>query len=222
MLLQANRTVQPVVSLESRTVSVQSARVILLAGPSGSGKSYVAHQTGLPVLCLDDFYKEGSDPTLPRVNEMVDWESPFSWDLDAAMTAVTQLAQTGHTQVPVYDISRSARIGDRPFRLEGAPLFIAEGIFAAELVAACARAGVLADALALHRPRTVTFARRLVRDLAEHRKPPMVLVRRGLRLWREDPLVLGRQCELGCRPTTAAALQRRARLLVTAASRKPV
>ncbi len=153
---------------------------------------------------------------------MVDWESPFSWDLDADMTAVTQLAETGHTQVPVYDIGLSARIGARPFELGGAPLFIAEGIFAAEMVGACMRAGVLADALALHRPRTVTFARRLVRDLAENRKPPMVLVRRGLRLWREDAQVLGRKCELGCRPTTAAALHRRARLLVTAASRKPV
>ncbi len=173
------------------------------------------------MLCLDDFYKEGTDLTLPRVNEMVDWESPLSWDADAAMTAVTELAETGHTQVPVYDISRSARTGERPFRLEGAPLFIAEGIFAAELAGMCTRAGVLADALALHRPRTVTFARRLVRDLAERRKPPLVLVRRGLRLWREDALVLGRQCELGCRPTTAAQLRRGARTLLTAASRRP-
>ncbi|MEV4413008.1 ATP-binding protein [Catellatospora sp. NPDC049609] len=221
MLLQANHSVQPAVSLESRKVSVPKARVILLAGPSGSGKSYVARQTGLPVLCLDDFYKEGTDLTLPRVNEMVDWESPLSWDFDAAMTAVTQLAETGQTQVPVYDISLSARIGAQTFSLDGAPLFFAEGIFAADLVEACTKADVLADALALRRPRTVTFARRLVRDLAEHRKPPMVLVRRGLRLWREDPLVLGRQSALGCRPTSAAALQRRARTLLTAASRKP-
>nr|WP_212840628.1 ATP-binding protein [Catellatospora sp. IY07-71] len=220
--MQANHTVQPAVSLESRKVSVQNARVVLLAGPSGSGKSYVAGQTGLPVLCLDDFYKEGTDLTLPRVNEMVDWESPLSWDFDAAMTAVTQLAETGRTSVPVYDISLSARIGERMFDLAGAPLFFAEGIFAAELVEACGKAGVLADALALRRPRTVTFARRLVRDLAEQRKPPMVLVRRGLRLWREDPLVLGRQSELGCRPTSAAALQRRTRTLLRAASRKPV
>lgn len=220
--MQANTTVQPAVSLESRKVSVRIARVVLLAGPSGSGKSYVARQTGLPVLCLDDFYKEGTDLTLPRVNEMVDWESPLSWDFDAAMKAVTQLAETGATQVPVYDISLSAQIGERTFQLDGAPLFFAEGIFAAELVEACARADVLADALALRRPRTVTFARRLVRDLAENRKPPMVLVRRGLRLWREDPLVLGRQSALGCRPTSAAALQRRARTLLRSASRKPV
>lgn len=152
---------------------------------------------------------------------MVDWESPMSWDSGSAMTAITQLAESGETSVPVYDISRSARIDERPFHLAEAPLFIAEGIFAAELVGPCTQVGVLADALALHRPRTVTFARRLVRDLAERRKPPMVLVRRGLRLWREDPLVLGRQRDLGCRPTTAAALQRRARTLLTAASRKP-
>ncbi|MBV1849150.1 ATP-binding protein [Catellatospora sp. NEAU-YM18] len=203
-------------------MSVQSARVILLAGPSGSGKSYIARQTGLPVLCLDDFYKDGTDPTLPRVNDAVDWESPLSWDAAAAMTAVTQLATTGRTMTPAYDISLSKRVGEHEFRLDGAPLFFAEGIFAADIVDACARAGLLADALALHRPRTVTFARRLVRDLAENRKPPMVLVRRGLRLWREDPVVLGRQRDLGCRPTSASALLRRTRYLLTAASRKPV
>lgn len=33
-------------------------RVVLLAGPSGSGKSHLAERSGLPVLRLDDFYKE--------------------------------------------------------------------------------------------------------------------------------------------------------------------
>ena len=41
------------------------ARVILLAGPSGSGKSSLAARAGLPVLALDDFYKDGDDPSLP-------------------------------------------------------------------------------------------------------------------------------------------------------------
>ncbi|MEV5267167.1 uridine kinase, partial [Streptomyces werraensis] len=38
-----------------------SARVVLLCGPSGSGKSLVSARSGLPVLRLDDFYKEGDD-----------------------------------------------------------------------------------------------------------------------------------------------------------------
>ncbi|MCW2867158.1 MAG: uridine kinase, partial [Marmoricola sp.] len=42
-------------------------RVIVLAGPSGAGKSRLAHRLGLPEVRLDDFYKPGDDPTLPRL-----------------------------------------------------------------------------------------------------------------------------------------------------------
>jgi uridine kinase len=76
-------------------VTEQSARVILIAGPSGSGKSYIARRTGLPILCLDDFYKNGDDPTLPRKSGMIDWESAESWDAKAAVAAIEQLAGTG-------------------------------------------------------------------------------------------------------------------------------
>ena len=38
------------------------ARVVLIGGASGSGKSRIAEQSGLPVLRLDDFYREGDDP----------------------------------------------------------------------------------------------------------------------------------------------------------------
>lgn len=193
---------------EPRTVSVQFARVVLLAGPSGSGKSYVARRTGLPVLCLDDFYKDGDDPTLPRAQNNVDWESPASWDAMSAIDTIATLAAQGRAKVPVYDISRSMKVAERTLAIDDRPLFIAEGIFAAEIVEECARRGILADAIALKRPRTVTFTRRLVRDLAEKRKAPRVLVRRGLLLWRNDPAILRRQTELGCRPMHARAIWR--------------
>ncbi|WP_239124455.1 hypothetical protein [Rhizocola hellebori] len=113
-------------------------------------------------------------------------------------------------------------MSERVFSLDDHPLFIAEGIFAAEVVQECARRGLLADAFALRRPRTVTFTRRLVRDLAEHRKPPKILFRRGLLLWRNDPEILRRQSELGCRPMTARAIWRRVRMLISKPiSRKP-
>ena len=63
---------------------------MLLCGPSGSGKSLVAARSGLPVLRLDDFYKEGDDPTLPLVtgSSDIDWDHPDSWDADAAVAAI--------------------------------------------------------------------------------------------------------------------------------------
>ena len=102
-----------------------SARVIVLAGPSGSGKSHLAERLGLPVLRLDDFYKDGDDPTLPRLDlaggePIVDWDDPGSWNADAAVAAVEELCRTGCTDAPVYDISTSAAHrspGARPGRL---------------------------------------------------------------------------------------------------------
>lgn len=46
---------------------MQRAQVVVLAGPSGAGKSRSAERLGLPILRLDDFYKDGDDPTLPRI-----------------------------------------------------------------------------------------------------------------------------------------------------------
>jgi uridine kinase len=194
--------------MELRTVSVESARVILLAGPSGSGKSYVARRTSLPVLCLDDFYKDGNDPTLPRAHGQIDWDAVLAWNSAVAVSAVVLLARCGMARVPIYDISCSTSSDDRLIRIDDSPLFIAEGIFAAEIVDQCAAAGVLADALAIRRPGAVNFVRRLARDLREHRKPPGVLIRRGLRLWRRDRAILRRQVRLGCKPMSARRILR--------------
>ena len=185
----------------------QNAKVILIAGPSGSGKSYIARRTGLPILCLDDFYKSGDDPTLPQISGTIDWESPESWDAKAAIAAIEQLAGTGRVEVPAYSFSANQPIGSHLVTTGGSPLFIGEGIFAAEIAAECLERGLLAGAFTVRRPRLVTFVRRLTRDLAEHRKPPMVLVRRGLRLLHEDPRVLARQAELGCRPASAREIR---------------
>ena len=52
------------------------ARLVLLAGPSGSGKTHLAEESGLPLLDLDDFYKNGDDPSVPRHPTLgiVDWD----------------------------------------------------------------------------------------------------------------------------------------------------
>lgn len=110
-------------------------------------------------------------------------------------------------------------MAERTFSLADHPLFIAEGIFAAEIVTLCTKEGLLADALAVRRPRGITFTRRLVRDLAERRKSPSVLFRRGLLLWRNDPAILRRQAGLGCKPMTARQIWRRVSDLVRSASR---
>ncbi|MFE0193756.1 uridine kinase [Streptomyces sp. NPDC058989] len=175
------------------------ARVVLLTGPSGSGKTSLAACSGLPVLNLDDFYKEATDPTLPQLPDGggADWDSPLSWDADTAVAAIEALCRTGRCDVPVYDISASARVGTARLDLGGAGLFIAEGVFAADVIAACRAAGLLADALCLRGHPATTFRRRLVRDLREGRKSAPYLVRRGLRLMRGERSIVARQTALG-------------------------
>lgn len=194
---------------------------MLLCGPSGSGKSLLSARSGLPVLRLDDFYKEGDDPTLPLVagSSDIDWDHPDSWDADTAVAAIVDLCRTGRTKIPVYDLSLSARTGEEAVEMGRTPLFIAEGIFAAEIVTRCRELGVLADALCLSRGPVRTFRRRFLRDLREGRKSVPFLLRRGWRLMRRERSIVARQTALGAHPCDKD--EALGRLAAAAAGRRP-
>lgn len=189
-------------SAGTRSTGSHRAVVVLLAGPSGSGKSRVARLSSCLQLTLDDFYFDADHPGLPHTLGIVDWDDIASWDATGAMAAIVGLCTTGESRVPTYDISTSRRVGHRTLDLEGASGFVAEGLFAADLVHRCREAGVLGDALYLDRPRLLTLLMRFVRDVREHRKPIGVLVRRGLALYRAEPAVRTRALALGCRPVS--------------------
>ncbi len=183
------------------------AQVIVLAGPSGAGKSRLAERLGLPVLRLDDFYKDGDDPTLPHITSganagIVDWDHPDSWLHDDAMATLERLCRHGRADVPVYEIARDGRCGQTTLDLGHHDLFVAEGIFAEHVVPSCREADLLAAAYCVRQHPLVTFWRRLTRDLRERRKPPLVLVRRGLALMRDQRRVVARAVQHGCRPVT--------------------
>ncbi|WP_394621025.1 uridine kinase [Lentzea sp. JNUCC 0626] len=178
-------------------------RAVLLAGPSGSGKSTLAAHLGWPVLRLDDFYRDGDDPLIPRDEHgRADWDDIRSWNSDKALEAVIELSNTGRVEAPVYSISEDRAVGTQTIELGDAPAFIAEGLFADLLVQGAKEAGVLKDAIVLAPSPPVTFVRRFARDVAEARKPVPTLVRRGLRLMREQPQVVRRCVSAGMRRTT--------------------
>jgi uridine kinase len=190
------------------------ARVILLAGPSGSGKSRLAQRSGLPILQLDDFYRSGDDPELPRFPDdsatpgAVDWDDPASWHADRALTAIRMLCDSGETTVPVYDIAANGPVGTQHLGLGGADTFVAEGIFAAELVGPCRAAGLLDTAFCVRRSRWLTMVLRLRRDLAERRKPPGFLLRRGWYLARVEPAIVADLEAKGCRCRSPKQVER--------------
>ncbi len=181
--------------------------MIVLAGPSGAGKSRLAARVGLPVLRLDDFYKNGGDPSLPVILDganagITDWDDPASWLPDDAVATIATLCGDGRAEVPIYEIARNGRCGSRVLDLAGSSLFLAEGIFAQDIVAACRERGLLAAAFCVRQHPMKTFWRRLTRDLREHRKPPLVLLRRGLVLMRNQRRVVENAVAKGCVPAT--------------------
>lgn len=159
---------------------------------------------------LDDFYRNGSDPSLPRYTEgpnqgLVDWDHPDSWFPDEAVATLVRLCRDGHADVPVYDIAHDGRTGTTELILPEVPgggLVLAEGIFAQDIVEACREAGILAGAFCLDRSASVTAARRFSRDLRERRKPPLLLVRRGFHLMRRHRQVVADAVRKGCAPVS--------------------
>jgi uridine kinase len=145
---------------------------VIVAGPSGAGKTRLAAQLqglyGWPIVRLDDFYRDGDDPTLPILPiGITDWDSPGSWRADAAVHALVALCQNGVTDLPTYDIGSSRAVGHSTITAGPGALILAEGIFAAEIIDTLAKADTLAAAYCVHNGRWLTFWRRLIRDLAE-------------------------------------------------------
>ncbi|WP_341856037.1 NUDIX domain-containing protein [Brachybacterium sp. GPGPB12] len=175
-------------------------RIVIVAGPSGSGKGVMSHRAGLPTVPLDEFYRDHDDPSLPHRFGIVDWDDPASWNAGAALEALVALAHDGVAEVPVYSIPLSRRTGTATLHAEDAEPLIAEGIFAARLIAPRAADGAAGrrDRAAAPHPRGVHA--RLFRDLREGRKPPLTLLRRGWGLARDQRGDLERWKAEGMRP----------------------
>lgn len=188
------------------------AKVVLLLGPSGSGKTRLAHESGLPVVGLDDFYRDDTDPDLPYLADgSVDWDHPGSWDAAAAIDALELLCREGRVAVPDYRFDENRAVGSRTVDRDGSPCVVAEGIFAGELIDHLRQRDLLADALLIVENRWLTFVRRLVRDLREARKPPWYLVRQGWAKAMAEPAVVDRQRRQGGRPLTKDQVRARLR-----------
>lgn len=206
--------------MPARSASAPSevTRVVVLSGPSGAGKSRLARRLhadhGWPIVALDDFYLPHDAPDLPRLPgiDLPDWDHPDTWRLDAAVTAIEELATLGCVTVPSYSLSTSTVTGSHRLTCRDNDLIIAEGVFAPLVIAPLTERGLLHSAWCVARPRWITFWLRLTRDLVERRKPPLTLIRRGLLLSRREPAIVADHVAAGAtraHPRTAYATLRR-------------
>lgn len=90
---------------------------------------------------------------MPRTSRgAVDWESPLSWNGQAAVRAIITLCTTSAVSRPVYSFSANRAVGTRRLRLDTAPMVVAEGLFAAEILDDLRECGFLAVAIVLANP----------------------------------------------------------------------
>ena len=117
----------------------QQLRVVLIAGPSSSGKttfckklSYALQQQGLHPegLSLDDYYNDRAHAPL-EPDGKPDWESIYALNLPLLQEQIATLLRGGKVQLPRYDFNTGKSIlTDRHLQLKSDNILLLEGIHA--------------------------------------------------------------------------------------------
>lgn len=161
----------PVRACEAADSVSRLARIIAIAGGSGSGKSYlagyVAGRLGAPVVSLDAYYRDLSHlPPGERARWNFDHPDALDWPLLRRQLA--ELHAGNRVEIPVYDFATHTRTG-RVKRIDPRGYLVLEGIFALwdAGVRRLLSAGVFIDFSDEGR-----LERRTARDVAERGRTP--------------------------------------------------
>ena len=126
------------VEYAARKIRDSRAKIVMLTGPSASGKTTSAHKvakaleaSGTPahVISLDNFFKGAQYyPRLP--DGTLDYENPDTLDMPLIRQCLSELSTTGKAVLPIYDFATESRSSEtETLDLEGG-VCIVEGIHA--------------------------------------------------------------------------------------------
>lgn len=105
------------IAYAAEKVRGSEAKIVMLTGPSASGKTTSAHflaaeliRQGTPahVISLDNFFR-GAEyyPRMP--DGTLDYENPDTLDLPLIKQCLRELSETGKTTLPIYDFTAESR-----------------------------------------------------------------------------------------------------------------
>ena len=130
--------IEKITEVAERVAGNKSIHVILLAGPSASGKTTTANLIAdrirelgerCAVVSLDNFYKDACDPTYPRLSDGGrDLESPYALDLDLLISTLGDIISGKEFYVPKYDFKVGGKVGAEKYPSFAEGCVIIEGI----------------------------------------------------------------------------------------------
>ena len=134
----SERSYRERVRYAAEKVRFSGTKIVMLTGPSASGKTTSAHKvaealkaSGTPahVISLDNFFKGAQYyPRLP--DGTLDYENPDTLDMPLIRQCLSELSTTGKTVLPIYDFATESRSSEtETLDLEGG-VCIVEGIHA--------------------------------------------------------------------------------------------